>query len=235
MENKKKVVKRSVLPLYLAAAVWLLNLLVPAVSMIWFLLRGIVFSALVLVIGKCIWKNQVENPVPGEADEPPHEPPEQEAKAKKSTGNPTVDKLMEERDRAISEMRRLNEAIEDPTISRQIDEVEDVTEKIFDHVAAHPEKLPQIRKFLNYYLPTTLKLLNAYDRMGAQGVSGENIDSTMKKVEEMMERIVVAFRRQLDELFGAEAMDIKSDIQVLEMMMVREGLLDGPMYSAESK
>ena len=71
--------------------------------------------------------------------------------------------------------------------------------------------------------------------MGAQGVSGENIDSTMKKGEEMMERIVVAFRRQLDELFGAEAMDIKSDIQVLEMMMVREGLLDGPMYSAESK
>lgn len=235
MEKKKKVVKRSVLPLYLAAAVWPLNLLVPSSGMIWFLLRGIVISALVLIIGKCIWKNQVEEPAPGESAEPPKESKEPEAQDKKSTGNPTVDKLMEDRDRAISEMRRLNENIEDPTISQQIDEVESVTEKIFDHVAEHPEKLPQIRKFLNYYLPTTLKLLNAYDRMGAQGVSGDNIDSTMEKVEEMMEHIVVAFRRQLDELFGAEAMDIKSDIQVLEMMMVREGLLDAPLYSEESK
>lgn len=229
MEKKKKVVKRSVLPLYLAAAVWLLNLLVPSANMGWFLLRGVVISALVLFAGKRIWKNQVT-----EASEAG---PEQQAEeqAPKSTGNPKVDQLMQERDRAISEMRRLNQNILDPTISRQIDEVEEVTEKIFDHVAAHPEKLPQIRKFLNYYLPTTLKLLNAYDRMGAQGVSGENIDSAMKKVEEMMEHIVVAFRRQLDELFGAEAMDIKSDIQVLENMMIREGLLDTPLYYSDEE
>ena len=229
MEKKKKVVKRSVLPLYLAAAVWLLNLLVPSANMGWFLLRGVVISALVLFAGKRIWKNQVT-----EASEAG---PEQQAEeqAPKSTGNPKVDQLMQERDRAISEMRRLNQNILDPTISRQIDEVEEVTEKIFDHVAAHPEKLPQIRKFLNYYLPTTLKLLNAYDRMGAQGVSGENIDSAMKKVEEMMEHIVVAFRRQLDELFGAEAMDIKSDIQVLENMMIREGLLDAPLYYSDEE
>ncbi|MBQ1351341.1 MAG: 5-bromo-4-chloroindolyl phosphate hydrolysis family protein [Oscillospiraceae bacterium] len=195
----------------------------------WFLLRGVVISALVLFAGKRIWKNQVT-----EASEAG---PEQQAEeqAPKSTGNPKVDQLMQERDRAISEMRRLNQNILDPTISRQIDEVEEVTEKIFDHVAAHPEKLPQIRKFLNYYLPTTLKLLNAYDRMGAQGVSGENIDSAMKKVEEMMEHIVVAFRRQLDELFGAEAMDIKSDIQVLENMMIREGLLDTPLYYSDEE
>ena len=77
---------------------------------------------------------------------------------------------------------------------------------------------------MDYYLPTTLKLLNAYDRMGAQGVSGENIDVTMQRVESMMGTIVTAFEKQLDMLFGSEAMDISTDITVLENMMKREGL-----------
>lgn len=76
---------------------------------------------------------------------------------------------------------------------------------------------------MDYYLPTTLKLLNAYDRMGAQGVNGENIDNTMQRVESMMSTIVAAFEKQLDMLFGSEAMDISTDITVLENMMKREG------------
>ena len=77
---------------------------------------------------------------------------------------------------------------------------------------------------MNYYLPTTLKLLNAYKRMGAQGVSGENITGTMEKVERMMGSIVAAFEKLLDSLFGTEAMDISADITVLEQMMAQEGL-----------
>ena len=69
-------------------------------------------------------------------------------------------------------MRRLNDAIEDEIISRRIDQLEDTTGKIIDQVVAHPEKLSQIRTFMNYYLPTTLKILNAYDRMGAAGWRG---------------------------------------------------------------
>ena len=99
--------------------------------------------------------------------------------------------------------------------------------KIFAQVKADPKKLPQIRKFMDYYLPTTLKLLNAYDRMGAQGVNGENIDNTMQRVESMMSTIVAAFEKQLDMLFGSEAMDISTDITVLENMMKREGLSEG--------
>ena len=79
-----------------------------------------------------------------------------------------------ERDRALAEMRRLNDAIEDPKISDQIDHMEEITQKIITHVVENPQKLPQIRKFMNYYLPTTLKLLNAYDRMGDAGVAGTN-------------------------------------------------------------
>ena len=121
-------------------------------------------------------------------------------------------------------MKRLNDSIKDEKISADIDRLEDLSAKIFAQVKSDPSKLPQIRKFMDYYLPTTLKLLNAYDRMGAQGVSGENIDATMQRVESMMGTIVTAFEKQLDMLFGSEAMDISADITVLENMMKREGL-----------
>ena len=81
---------------------------------------------------------------------------------------------------------------------------------------------------MDCYLPTTLKLLNAYDRMGATGVAGENITATMERVEKMMGTIVTAFEKQLDSLYGAEALDISADITVLETMMAREGLTGQP-------
>ena len=93
-----------------------------------------------------------------------------------------------------------------------------------DQVVAQPQKLPQIRRFLDYYLPTTLKILNAYDRMDAVGVAGDNISSTKERVERMMGTIVKAFDKQLDALFGAEAMDISTDITVMENLLAQEGL-----------
>ena len=121
-------------------------------------------------------------------------------------------------------MRRLNDSIQDEKISAQIDHLEQVTRKIIDHVVEQPKKLSQIRKFMNYYLPTTLKILNAYDRMSAAGISGTNIDTTKDKVEDMLETIVRAFDKQLDALFGDEALDISTDITVLEQMLAREGI-----------
>ena len=132
--------------------------------------------------------------------------------------------LLKERDRALSEMRRLNDSIEDPKISAQIDHLESVTGKILSLVAEQPQKQPQIRRFLNYYLPTTLKILNAYDRMGSAGIQGSNIDATKQKVEKMMDTIVVAFDHQLDALFHDDAMDISSDITVMENLLAQEGL-----------
>ena len=88
---------------------------------------------------------------------------------------------------------------------------------------------------MNYYLPTTLKLLNSYDRMSAQGVSGENISGTMNRVENMMETIVQAFEKQLDSLFGAEALDISTDITVLDNMMAREGLVEDAIHRTQTQ
>ena len=115
---------------------------------------------------------------------------------------------------------------------RQIVHMEEVTGKIFDIVAGQPAKLPQLRRFLNYYLPTTLKLLNAYDRMGAAGVEGANIDGTMGRIDAMMDKVVEAFDKQLDALFADEALDISTDITVLEQMLAQEGL--GGMQMGQS-
>ena len=137
-----------------------------------------------------------------------------------------LDKMIRDGSLAIAEMKRLDDAIEDESISADIVRLEEISRKIFDRVKEDPAKLPQIRKFMDYYLPTTLKLLNAYDRAAAAGISGENVDATRTKVEGMMRTIVAAFEKQLDSLFGTETMDISADITVLETMLQREGLVD---------
>ena len=166
---------------------------------------------------------EVQDAPPSAQQAQPRPQPKQEQKPK-STGNPEIDALLTERDRAVGEMRRLNDAIEDPRISAQISLLETTTGKIIDTVAASPGKLPQIRKFMNYYLPTTLKLLNAYDRMDSAGVSGANIDGTKGRIEDMLDTICTAFTRLLDDLYGEEAMDISAEITVMEQMLAQEGL-----------
>ena len=209
-----KHVKRSVVPIYLVGAVWLAYaLLFPLYQPVHYLLCG-ALSAAAFIVGKGLFPNKVYE-VPGEPEENKQEEPEKK-EPPKSTGDPEIDALIKERDRAVGEMRRLNDSIEDEEISAQIDHLEEVTRKIIDLVVKQPKKLPQIRRFLDYYLPTTLKILNAYDRMDAA--------ATKKKVEQMMATISQAFDRQLDALFGDEALDISTDITVMEQMLQREGL-----------
>ena len=218
-----KHVKRSVLPIYLVGVVWLVYALLFPLRTAGQYLICAALSAVAFVIGKALFPDKAYQ-MPGE--EPKEQAKEQPKAEKKpeSTGNPEIDALLKERERAVSEMRWLNDSIQDETISAQIDHLEEITGKIIDHVAAQPKKLPQIRRFLNYYLPTTLKILNAYDRMDAAGISGSNIDTTKQKVESMLTTIVQAFDRQLDALFGEEALDISTDITVMENLLAQEGL-----------
>ena len=207
------IVKKSPWPVYAVGLVWLVfGLFLPLYKLIHFLAAAGLSIAAYLVVQKLCPDKTFTVPDP----EPEREPA--------TTGSPELDELIRQRDLALSEMHRLNDSIEDPKISAQIDHMEAVTAKIIAHVVEHPRKLPQIRKFLNYYLPTTLKLLHAYDRMDAAGISGANIDGTMGKIETMMDTVATAFDRQLDALFGDEALDISTDITVMENMLAREGL-----------
>ena len=208
-----KYIKRSPAPVYALAAVWLIwGLFLPLYALWHFLLAAVLSAVVFFAVKKICPDRTIVLPDP----EPEPEP--------ERTGLPEIDALILERDRALAEMRRLNDAIEDPKISDQIDHMEEITQKIITHVVENPQKLPQIRKFMNYYLPTTLKLLNAYDRMGDAGVAGTNIDGTMGRIATTMDTIVTAFDRQLDALCGDIALDISTDITVMEQMLAREGL-----------
>ena len=218
--------RKSVAPFYAVAAVWLAcGLLVPLYAPIHYLLVAAASGVVFLLVGALCRSGAL-----GQAKET-QTAPKQEAEP--STGNAELDKMLKDGRLAIAEMKRLDDNIADPGISADIVRLEQVSQKIFDEVKRDPGKLPQIRKFMDYYLPTTLKLLNAYDRMSGAGVSGENIDTTLAKVEGMMRTIVAAFEKQLDSLYGAEALDISTDITVLENMMAREGLTEQPL-KAES-
>lgn len=244
-EAMTKKVKRSVAPFYLVAALWLVwALILPLYRPLDYILAAVA-SVIVFIVGKAIWPDkayQIADPE-GEKKEPEKQAPPKEEKVqsqpqpqkeeKKSTGDPELDNLLKQRDMALSEMRRLNDSIEDEKLSAQIDHLEATTKKIFDLVAEKPAKKSQISRFMNYYLPTTLKLLNAYDRMDAAGVSGTNIDGTMGRIEQIMDTVVSAFDRQLDALFGDEALDISTDITVLENLLAQEGL-SGDQMTAQS-
>ena len=117
-------------------------------------------------------------------------------------------------------------SIKDPEIRVKINEIMRITDKIVQDAIADPSDIPKIRKFMNYYLPTTIKLLNAYDRMDSQGIQGENIDRSMKSITEMLDAAIAAYKKQLDYLFANQALDIETDIAVMNAMLAREGLSD---------
>ena len=143
--------------------------------------------------------------------------------AKKSYG-PEIDPIIEEGNRALSEMGRLYMSIKDPEIRKKINEIMRITDKIAQDAIDDPKDIPQIKKFMNYYLPTTIKLLNAYDRMSSLGIEGENLDKSMKNINEMLDAAIVAYKKRLDSLFANQALDIETDIEVMNTMLAREGL-----------
>lgn len=122
----------------------------------------------------------------------------------------------------LRNIRRANDRIADPVLSAKIDRLEDITAKIFQAVEADPRKRSRIDAFLNYYLPTTQKLLDSYAEFESAGVEGENLRQAKSRIEATMDSIVRGFEHQLDELYQSDAMDVDSDIRVMETMLNRD-------------
>ena len=134
---------------------------------------------------------------------------------------------MDEYERTLKELRELNDRIPGEEMSAKISRMEDLTAKIFKLAKEQPEKLGSMRKFMDYYLPTSLKLLARYEKLDAQGVEGTNISESKRQIEETMDTMITAFEKQLDKLFQDDALDIASDVEVLENMLKKDGLSDG--------
>ena len=131
---------------------------------------------------------------------------------------------MEREDAILREIREVNDAVQNPELSAQIDRVGEITGRIFACLRENPAKEAQLRSFLSYYLPTTLKILRAYAQMESQGVDGENIAAAKARIEGMMDKVVEGFEKQLDRLFQDDALDVTSDVAVLEQMLRKDGL-----------
>lgn len=134
------------------------------------------------------------------------------------------EKPLDEKELYLGKIRRVNDEIDDPELSEKIDRIELITAKMFEAVDKAPEKRPQIDSFLNYYLPTTLKILNAYRDFEDQTAKGNNITAAMQDIENIMDTLVAGFEKQLDLLFENDALDISTDIDVLESMLAKDGL-----------
>ncbi|MBR0464561.1 MAG: 5-bromo-4-chloroindolyl phosphate hydrolysis family protein [Clostridia bacterium] len=124
----------------------------------------------------------------------------------------------------ITEIREVNSRIADPEISEKIDQIEGITARIFSYVRKHPERTNEIRKFMNYYLPTTLKLLDSYALLEEQGIEGEHITASKQQIHDILDTLIKSYEKQLDQLFTSKSMDIASDIQVMETMLSADGL-----------
>lgn len=140
-----------------------------------------------------------------------------------------------EKDDYIRRIRKVNDEIANVPLSDRIDRIEELTAKMFDAVERDPEKRPQIEAFLNYYLPTTLKILNAYRDFENQTARGETITSAMRDIENIMDTLVAGFEKQLDLLFADDALDITTDISVLEGMLAKDGLSGDEISSASRR
>ena len=141
------------------------------------------------------------------------------------TGDETVDRLVRRGQDMLTQIRKENERIPDPVVSRQIDELESVSNKIFRTVIEQPGKAPQIRRFMDYYLPTTLKMLSSYRRMDEQKIQGARVQDTKEKIENAMDVVLSAFKKQLDTLYQDDMLDVSTDIDVLETMLKQDSLI----------
>ena len=139
---------------------------------------------------------------------------------------PEVQEVLDKGNEFLDKIHRSNDAIPGEEISAKISRMELIVEKIFERAQKHPEIIPDLKKLMNYYLPMTVKLLDAYEEMDQQPVQGENIQASKKEIEDTLDTLNQAFEKLLDSVFQDTAWDVSSDISVLHTLLAQEGLTD---------
>ena len=140
--------------------------------------------------------------------------------------SPEVQKIVQAGDEYVRRIKAANDAIPGEVISAKISRMELLVDRIFDRVEQNPDSVNDMRRMMDYYLPTTMKLLEAYEELDAQPVQGENIISSKKEIEDTIDTLNLAFEKLLDSLFQDTAWDVSSDISVLHTMLAQEGLTE---------
>ena len=149
--------------------------------------------------------------------------------------NAQAQEVLDKGNAFIRQLRACNDAIPGREISEKISRMETLVRKIFHRVETHPEVVPELKKLMDYYLPMTVKLLNAYADMDAQPIQGENIRSSKQEIEATLDTLNTAFEKLLDSIFKTTAMDVSSDITVLQTLLAQEGLTEDEFSKLRNK
>ena len=150
----------------------------------------------------------------------------QEEERRQADLSPEVQEVLDKGNECLDKIHKSNDAIPGVEISAKISRMELIVEKIFERAQKHPEIIPDLKKMMNYYLPMTVKLLDAYEEMDRMPVQGENIKSSKKEIEDTLDTLNQAFEKLLDSVFQDTAWDVSSDISVLHTLLAQEGLTD---------
>lgn len=124
----------------------------------------------------------------------------------------------------IKEIKSVKNELYREEISMKLDKLSNVSEEILKQIEKNPKKVEEVNKFINHYLPITLKLINSYEELNAQSLQGENIQKAKIEIEESIDLINKAFENLLDDLFEDIRLDISTDISVLKTLFKQEGL-----------
>lgn len=149
--------------------------------------------------------------------------------------NAQAQEVLDKGNAFIRQLRACNDAIPGREISEKISRMETLVRKIFHRVETHPEVVPELKKLMDYYLPMTVKLLNAYADMDAQPIQGENIRTSKQEIEATLDTLNTAFEKLLDSIFKTTAMDVSSDITVLQTLLAQEGLTEDEFSKLRNK
>lgn len=141
---------------------------------------------------------------------------------------PEAKALLSRGEAYVAKIRLSNDAIPGEEISRKIDQIEQVVRTIFKRAEEHPQVIDDLGHLMDYYLPTTVKLLDAYRDLDSQPIAGENIQKSKREIEGALDSLAVAFEKLLDSVFQDMAWDVSSDVSVLHTVLAQEGLVESP-------
>ena len=244
MNKKNQNRRKPVSPIYAFGMVWLLYSLFFRLSGLGALIKCALLAWAVSALLKSILgdkkekrkktkeqeKKTVQSQTHKKEETVTDRKPEPAPKEAPSNGNPELDAIVREGRQAVVRIQELNDDIPDYKISAQLKQIEILTAAIIDQVEKKEDKIRQVRQFNNYYLPTTIKLLEQYVQLQNVGLRGENITAGMQQIEDMLDKVIVAFQKQLDDLFERDVIDITADIQVMEQMMASQGLTEDHVF-----
>lgn len=204
----KEIKLKSVIPIYLVGAVWLLYSFFFPMYQFYHLLIPTAISAVIYLIASVFLPKRtifIKEEIP-------------------RTGNPDIDELITKGEMYIAEFEKLGGQISDQKVSGDISKITVTSKKMLDVISKNPDLSSWMKTNMDYYFPTVIKLLDSYVDLTAQESGGDNISDSIKKIEGIMDTVVSAFNKQLDNLYTDKAVDISADVEVLKNIISSEGL-----------